>query len=361
MAEKKGTALSSIQGFPAEVIQKLADLWITTAEELVSAAVQEGGLAGLVTYLGLPETEVSHLVDQAVAALPPGVSFAAGDVQPHGLGALDEREEGGEGGIPPSFAPLPDKIDLHQRFGPVRNQGQRGTCVAHACTAVREYLSGAQSAKADLSEQFLYWDCKEHDLIPGAGTFIRVAMNRLELDGIPQESDWPYNPNPIRDNEAQDPPPSGIMDKASPNRIHSFAGLAPTNVDALRQALANDSPVAFSVPVYAHWWMKPTQSTGDVRLPLPGEKVEGGHAMCMVGYEADLNVPGGGYFLVRNSWGEDWAKDQKTAEEVPMPGYARIPYAYINQYGTSAYIASVGTSSESLWQRLRNWIRNLSG
>ncbi len=55
MAEKKGTALSSIQGFPAEVIQKLADLWITTAEELTSAAVQEGGLAGLVTYLGMAE------------------------------------------------------------------------------------------------------------------------------------------------------------------------------------------------------------------------------------------------------------------------------------------------------------------
>jgi C1A family cysteine protease len=122
-------------------------------------------------------------------------------------------------------------------------------------------------------------------------------------------------------------------------------------VNALRLALANDSPVAFSVPVYAHWWKEPTQSTGDVRLPLPGEKVEGGHAMCMVGYETDLNVPGGGYFLVRNSWGEGWG----------WAGYARLPFAYINRYGTLAYIARVGTSPESLWQRLRDWIRNLFG
>ena len=106
--------LSSIQDFPAEVIQKLAEFWITTAEELVSAALQEGGLAGLGTLLGLPEAEVTRLVEQAQAALPPGVSFAAGDIETHGLGALDELEEGREGEAPTSFAPLPDNS---HRFG----------------------------------------------------------------------------------------------------------------------------------------------------------------------------------------------------------------------------------------------------
>jgi hypothetical protein len=53
MSEKKGVLLSSIAGFPAEVIQKLAGLWITTAEELVSAAAQAGGPASLAGYLGI--------------------------------------------------------------------------------------------------------------------------------------------------------------------------------------------------------------------------------------------------------------------------------------------------------------------
>jgi hypothetical protein len=359
MAEKKGTLLSSIQGIRAEVIEKLATYWITTAEELLSAAVQEGGMAGLVTVTGLSQEDVVHLVELAQAALPPGVSFAAGIVEPHGMGALEDpnpeipADEG-----PASFAPLPPSVDLHDRFGSVRNQGQRGTCVAHACTAIREFLTGQQSPQSDFSEQFLYWDCKKHDLIPGEGTFIRVAMDRLKVDGISVESDWPYNPHPIPGNEGQGPEPAGILARATLNRIGTSRGLSATNVDGLRQVLATSSPVAFAVPVYTHWFTQPTNSTGDIRMPLPGEKVEGGHAMCMVGYETDPDVPGGGYFLVRNSWGTGWASQSAVA-----PGHARIPFAFINQYCNSAYIGAgpIPQESETFWERARAWFRNLFG
>jgi hypothetical protein len=357
MAEKKGTLLNTIQDFPAGAIEKLAAYWITTAEELLGAAVQEGGIAGLSEATGLSQDDVVHLVERAQAALPPGVSFAPGNVQPHGLGALDETNpnfRASEG--PVSFAPLPPSVDLHGRFSPVRDQGQRGTCVAHACTAVREFLTDQQSPQSDFSEQFLYWDCKKHDLVPGVGTFIGVGMDRLEFDGIPGENDWPYNPNPIPGNEGQGPEPAGILVKASPNRIGSSSGLPATNVDGLRQALASGSPVAFSVPVYTHWFTEPTNSSGDIRMPLPGEKVEGGHAMCMVGYETDPGVPGGGYFLVRNSWGTGWASQSAIA-----PGYARIPFAFINQYGKTAYTGSTQSKPKSLLERILAWFRNLFG
>ncbi len=355
MVTKKGTPLSSVADFPVEVSARLADLWITTAEELVSSAVQEGGLAGLVAYIGLPEAEVTRLVEQAQAALPPGVSFAPGDIQPHGLGALDEREEGGGPIPPPSFAPLPPSVDMHARFGPVRDQGQRGTCVAHACAAAREFQTGPQSPQSNLSEQFLYWDCKKHDMAPGAGTYIRVGMQRLQVDGIPDESVWPYNPNPVPGNEGQDPPSTGALTKAAQYRILDSTKLSPTSVDSLRQALAHGSPVAFSVPVFTHWFREPTQTTGDVRLPLPGEKVEGGHAMCMVGYETDPNVPGGGYFLVRNSWGEAWGSESPIGA-----GHARLPFAFINQYGSSAFIIVPGAPAEvSFWQQLVDWLRGI--
>jgi C1A family cysteine protease len=73
---------------------------------------------------------------------------------------------------------------------------------------------------------------------------------------------------------------------------------------------------------------------GDVRLPLPGEKKLGGHAMCMVGYVDDQQVPGGGYFIVRNSWGEAFGYDGEVT-----PGYCRIPYDYVRQYGMEAFAA----------------------
>jgi len=48
-------------------------------------------------------------------------------------------------------------------------------------------------------------------------------------------------------------------------------------------AASLDDRFAFAVPVYSSWFAEPTQSTGDVHLPLPGETLEGGHALCMVG------------------------------------------------------------------------------
>ena len=356
MATKKGTQLSGIPDFPAQVISQLAEFWITTAEELVSTAVLEGGLAGLAAATGLSEDELTRLVEQAQAALPPGTSFAPGQVTTHGLGALDEREPGTGGGEEPaSFAPLPESVDLHPQMAPIRNQGGRGACVSFACTAVREYLMGVpQSNQSDLSEQFLYWDCKNVDMLPGAGTFIRVGMNRLELDGIPNEVDWPYNPTPIAGNEGQAPPPAGAAQKAAPNRIGGFTALTPNSLDALRRALADGSPVAFSVPVYTSWFTEPTHSSGDVRLPVPGEKKEGGHAMCMVGYQTDEAVPGGGFFIVRNSWGTDWACDSEVAA-----GYARLPFAYITQYGNSAYTAQLAPEQpKTIWARFLDWVRH---
>lgn len=359
MANKKGVPLSSVTGFPGDVATRLAELWITTAEELVSSAVMENGLAGLMTHTGLSEAEMTRLVELAQAALPPGVAFAPGDVQPFSLGALDERQPGDENEGPPSFAPLPPVVDLRARFGPVRNQGQRGTCVAFSCTAVREYLLGITSPQGDFSEQFLYWTCKKNDMIPGAGTFIRVAMQQLQEVGVCDEPVWPYNPNLIAGNEGQDPPPPGAREKALPNRITTPIRLLPAGVDGLRQTLAESKPIAFAVPVYTSWFTEPTRSTGDIRLPLPGEKLEGGHAMCMVGYEADNETPGGGYFIVRNSWGTSWASQSLTA-----PGHARIPFEYIRQLCNSAYTAAIEgplpvESQKGFFEQLIDWLRGL--
>jgi hypothetical protein len=360
MAAKKGVLLSSVNNFPPHTTERLAELWITTAEELVGAAVQEGGLTGLANFTGVPEDEMTRLVNLALAALPPGVDFAPGDVVSFAMGALDEREPGQEEESPPSFAPLPPSADLRSRFGPVRNQGGRGACVSFACTAVREYLLGETSTQGDFSEQYLYWNCKQHDLIPGSGTFIRIAMQRLLADGICPELIWPYNPVLIPGNESQNPPPAGAEEKAQPYRITASTQLNPTSVDALRETLANGRPVAFAVPVYTHWFTKPTRTTGDIRLPLPGEKLEGGHAMCMVGYETDADTPGGGYFMVRNSWGTDWASESELGA-----GYARIPFAFINLYANSAFTAEMSGPlpdvQKSWLDRLTDWLRKLFG
>jgi hypothetical protein len=355
MAEKMGIPLTSIQGFPEATAARLAELWITTSEEMIAADSLENGRQGLAEYLGLSQDQVAALIN----LLPPP-SFVPGEMEIHGLGALDEPEGAGPDAEPMSFAPLPGSVDLHDRMPPVRNQRNRGTCVAHASVAVREFLLGPQSTSADLSEQFLYWDCKRNDGSPNdEGTWIRVAMSCLQEDGVCPEAVWPYKPDPVPGNEGQAPPPAGAAEQATTARIATGTQLQPRWVTQLKQTLADGKPIAFAVPVYAYWVSDPARKTGDIRMPLGTDRKLGGHAMCIVGYEDDQAVPGGGFFKVRNSWGTDWAQDSKVAA-----GYARVPYAYLSKFGASAYTASVDkvppapgeTSSggwlQELWKRL---------
>jgi len=331
MAEKEGTLLTTVEGFSPEVTSKLAELWITTAEEFIGAS-KDDGLQGLADTLGVSTDQAAELLARAQAAAP---YFNDRFVREFpGLGALDEPE-----GLDPSEAPgiravLPTQVNLIARMPSVRNQQGRGTCVAHACAAAREYLLGQESTAGDLSEQFLYWACKQRDGFPGEGTFIKTAMAVLEDDGVCTEAVWPYNPTKIADNEGQGPPPANAKEMAAGYRIAKGEPVEPRWVDELKKALANGKPVAFAVPVYSYWLTEPVHTNGDIRIPLPSDKALGGHAMCMVGYQDDADVPGGGYFLVRNSWGTSWAKGSAAGA-----GYCRLPYAYMAQFGRSAYTA----------------------
>ncbi len=357
MADKQGIPLTSIDGFDAGAAERLVTLWITTAEELVSAAKQEGGLAGLTELLEMPEGDVTALVDMAVNALPPEVSFAPGDPTGFALGALDEDEGAHSDDEPVSFdEPPPPSIDMRHGMPPVRDQGGRGTCVAQACVAVREYLLGEDSASGDLSEQFLYWACKQRDGIPElSGTWIRVGMAALKGDGVGTEATWRYNPVDDPTNEGQGPPPAGALAEALEYRVSDTEKLQPRWPTTLKKVLATPKPVAFAVPVYNYWFGEPVRSSGDIRLPLSSDSVAGGHAMCMVGYEDDADVPGGGYFIIRNSWGTDsWGKDN-----VVQAGHGRLPYAYMTGYGKSAYTASAEPQPDGDYGSFLDWLRKI--
>ena len=206
MAEKTGIALTSIAGFPADTAAALAQLWITTAEELTAAAALPDGARGLADYLGILGQAVAALVATAAAVLPAASrSFDLEEEYP--TGALDEPEA-----LPASrevdfgVEEIPAKIDYHDRLPPPRDQGERGTCVAFSSTAAREFLLGTGAA-ADLSEQFLYWACKRRDNYAGEGTLVKVAMAVLEDTGVCQEEIWRYNPVKVPGSEGQGPAP----------------------------------------------------------------------------------------------------------------------------------------------------------
>jgi C1A family cysteine protease len=72
---------------------------------------------------------------------------------------------------------------------------------------------------------------------------------------------------------------------------------------------------------------------GNIPMPLPFSLLKGGHAMCIVGYDFDPDVPGGAGLIVRNSRGTGWAPRSAIA-----PGYGVLPFPYVEQYGWGAFV-----------------------
>ena len=129
---------------------------------------------------------------------------------------------------------LPSKVDYHDRLPPPRHEGGRGTCVAFSSVAAREFLLGARSTAADLSEQFLYWACKGRDKYGGEGTFVKVAMAVLEDTGVCPEDIWRYNPVKVPGNEGQGPPPEHAVGLAHGYKIGGWTPLDPKSTYELR-------------------------------------------------------------------------------------------------------------------------------
>lgn len=229
-----------------------------------------------------------------------------------------------------------DGIDITDCFPPIRNQEKRGTCVAHASVAMMECLLGRrEEPQHDLSEQWLYWLCKERDGIPQKdGTLINIAMQACAGDGVCLEETWPYNPQPTPGSQGQGPPPPGAQQDASTRTMASFDELAYRSSDAIKAALDEKLPVAIGVPVYDNWYSNPNvNATGEIAMPLPLSRLRGGHAMCVAGYDYDPEVAGGAGFIVRNSWGTGWAPRSAIA-----PGYGVLPFPYVEQYGWGAFV-----------------------
>src|SRR4051794_12034626 len=79
---------------------------------------------------------------------------------------------------PAKDAPLPKTVDLRQYFSPIDNQGNIGSCTAHAGTGLLEYYERrAHNNYIDASRLFLYKATRELLGFKGdSGAFLRGTM-----------------------------------------------------------------------------------------------------------------------------------------------------------------------------------------
>lgn len=341
---KNAAPLDRIAGMSADQIKALAAYWIISIQEFLAVNELPGGRGQLRTILAVDETEIDRLLERGVKIVGQRGSdkdedqLMAADL---GIGAVEPPGPmRGESYDTIAFAgQLPAVVSYVDHMPPIRNQGGRGTCVAHATAAVREFMeiqAGMAGADINLSEQFIYWWCKEQDNMPNVGgTYPHLGIECLAKLGTVTETQWPYTILPKPGDEGQGPPPPGALDEAGRWRLKRAIRLDPKDVNSIKTALADGKAVVFAIPVFPSWFnLRTTRRSGKINLPLPGEKQNGAHAMALVGYVDDPSAPGGGFFLLRNSWapnGVPWGFDNPWAG-----GYGAIPYAFIAQYNMAA-------------------------
>ena len=331
------TPLDQLTLLAAPLRTRLADTyWITSVEEFVAtarAANQQygSGRTALAIALGITDAELTPIIDQALTLLPDQLPFDLPVEQELGTGLLLDQYQDLDAA---SFAPptnLPTAVEPLFVLPVPRSQGARNSCVAFTLAAAFQILSRDPT---ELSEQFLYWACKEVDGFPGdVGTDPLKAVQVLTQTGICRGQTWPYAPAPVdHRNPGHGPPPDPARAEAPLRRAGAFQRLPATSLPALKAALAAGHPLLIGLPIWEHWtgsWQGAT--LGRLRTPLPGEQKGGGHAMCLVGYRDEPSAPGGGYFIVRNSWGSDWARENRDG-----PGYAHLPYRLIAEQALAA-------------------------
>lgn len=195
----------------------------------------------------------------------------------------------------PRLAALPPKVSLRNRMPPVFDQGQLGSCTANALLSAFSFLH-----KGFVGSRLQVYYCErllEYSVEVDAGAMIRDGVKVLNSTGAAPEADWPY----VTSKFAKVPPAKAFRD-AKAHKISSYSRL--TTGDDFRQCLAAGFPFVIGFTVYESFESDAVAHHGVMPLPGPRERVLGGHAVCVIGY--DLTRRDGPHYQVRNSWGADW-------------------------------------------------------
>ena len=345
------TTISVELGAPDDadsVASSLSAIGLEDAEQVIGAASVPGVSEELQRTLGLNRQAFQEFLEAARSALPAERAALLSQPAPRdlGLGVMPPSEEmiaAAEATAENGYAveaeetavSVPASMNLISYMPPIRNQAARGTCVSFALTALNEYVLRRRGLVRDLSEQHLY---KEIKLVDGAanacGTWQVKAVNVLRDRGECRDFLWPYNPNPPCNNHGAQPAaarPDGLN-----YRLGTFA-VATRNVDAYKAELGRQRPVTLSIPVYDSWFQSnEVRRSGRITMRVGNEQASGGHAVCLVGFQDSASSPGGGYFILRNSWSTSWAYQSPYGA-----GYGTIPYQYITNDAWEAFSAVV--------------------
>ncbi len=219
---------------------------------------------------------------------------------------------------------LPEQVDLREWGGPIKDQGQEGSCTGHAFSSVREWINRKyEKGSAVLSPQCLY---AEELIADGSfpndnGSMPRTGCQVLTKLGCCEASLFPYVAGQITAPTAEQ---AANALKYKTGAYHRLATL-----DDVLTCLAGTTPwpVPVAFTVYQSFESQAVADTGIMPIPQPGEAVLGGHEVLCLGYDLPKRLA-----LIQNSWGDAWGQK----------GYFWMPFEVLTAPDSDLWMVHTG-------------------
>jgi C1A family cysteine protease len=345
--------------------QKFEELGIFEAEQLVAITNTQNKKSTLANALGLKEAFIESLINRSKDALGAKVSFYINESHHRTLGLKLEdnigliMEQFGEQDFKSiatdnaeldkrsnkvatflnNYVPASTNLSFLSFIPIVKDQQEHPTCAAFAATASNEFrltylIHNSFIGYIYLSESSIFCEAKKTDRIPPEqGTKLSEIANIIGRIGQAKTRLYPYEGHSenlcYNHNYRQTINSSDLA-----NQKAGIISLNPRSVKALKSAMENQHLPYVGVQLFESIWNARTNENGFINMPISNEPCIGGHAICLVGYFDDPNLPGGGAFIFKNSWGLSWAFNNI----LNRPGFGLISYKYIETYCSQAFL-----------------------